>query len=151
MATQLQLTQPISVNDYPAVPLTYPYTQGVVYLSWGPNPGSQTISPFNEFGEPYTAQQILDLELYGTYSPYPAVNYTDVLLETVYLIRNPETYVATKDLDAARTGYEITGIYPQGILKVQVYTKGGILVQGIANPSVTQMDVQEVMRNPWLE
>lgn len=106
------------------------------------------ISPFNEYGIPYTAQEIIDHSLPGVESEYPVENVPVEAKDTVYVAKQSDTFMAVSHLGGLRESFEILQQEPQGVVKLELNTEDGVIT-GIQ--SATLLDVDEIFRNPYYE
>lgn len=115
----------------------------VYYIAYGL---TYSISPFNEYGEPYLAAVITANSLAGTESANPVINVPVEATESIYLIKQSDCYTAASHLGGMREGVQITGEMPQGVVKVELATEDGVVV-GVQ--STTLLDVNQAVTNPY--
>lgn len=97
--------------------------------------------PFDEFGNPFTSQDILDHTLQGTATTQALENTSSPGQDVFYTVKMFTGIYSTSTLDSVLSGYEITGIRPLGILKVICATQDGVWVSYTSE----LLDVDEVL------
>lgn len=121
----------------------------VFYVAYGT---TYQISPFDEFGEPYSAEDMFLLTLAGEAAEAPLVNVGVAGADRVYLVKSDGAYTVTSDLDSVRSSYQIVGDKKlQLIARVEVGTVDeayDVDTPGLLR--ITSMDIPQVLRNTYL-
>lgn len=97
--------------------------------------------PFDEFGNPFTVEDIATYLLQGVPATQPLENSSQEGSDVFYTVKMLTGVYSTSTLSSVISGYEITGIKPLGILKVICSTQDGVWVSYTSE----LMDVDEVL------
>lgn len=120
----------------------------VNYVLHGPDLSSCVVSPFDEYGAPYSSDNITLLSLEGVLAVSAVVNVPDVTVDITYIVKDSDGFYVTSDLNSVRDGYGITANPPQGILRVVMNVSDGIW-SGV-NMGTQMLDVSQVLNNTFV-